>query len=165
MEINLQQLVIRRVLTESDIELMATYRIEYLTEMLEKPENFNAEKLHSDFKKFITDNIQNGLLIALVAEYEAKPVSYGAIILRTVPGDFYTSTYLEGDILNMYTIPTARKQGISTVLLNKLISEARDAGVSKLSLHTTAAGEKLYRAAGFDKPIFPFLELATLSGL
>jgi GNAT superfamily N-acetyltransferase len=59
----------------------------------------------------------------------------------------------------MYTIPEARKQGISSLILKQLIAEAKLLGVSKLALYTSLAGEKLYRSAGFKNPEFPFLEM------
>jgi len=77
--------------------------------------------------------------------------------LRRIPGDFNGTTYLEGDVLNMYTLHEARRQGISTLILNRLIAEAKNQGVTKLALHTTMAGEKLYRSAGFDNPMYPYM--------
>lgn len=37
--------------------------------------------------------------------------------------------------------------------------EAKNRGISKISLHTTKAGEKLYRKFGFKEPVYPVLEL------
>jgi GNAT superfamily N-acetyltransferase len=59
----------------------------------------------------------------------------------------------------MYTIPSARRQGISRLILNELIANARRMGVAKLALHTSQDGEHLYRTSGFHEPIYPFLEL------
>jgi ribosomal protein S18 acetylase RimI-like enzyme len=154
----LQSLVVRKV-SETDVDEMVMHRINYLTEMYGKYEPIQEKKLHSELREYILSGIKNDSFVAFVAEVGGKSVSYGAMVFRTVPGDFKVSTYLEGDILNMYTIPEARKQGISTIVLEKLIAEARSKGVAKLSLHTTEAGEKLYRSAGFSEPVFPYLEL------
>jgi len=40
-----------------------------------------------------------------------------------------------------------------------LLAEARERGISKVSLHTTKDGEKLYRKFGFSEPVYPVLEL------
>ena len=74
-------------------------------------------------------------------------------------GDFNQSSYLEGDILNMFTIPVARRNGISAIILQQLINEARNRGISKIALHTSKDGEKLYRKFGFNEPGYPVLEL------
>lgn len=142
-----------------DIEAMVACRIQYLTEMQgERPESV-VDELKNELISYFTSGIQNATVIALVAIFAQKPVAYGAVVLRSVPGDFNGTAYVEGDVLNMYTIPEARRLGISTMLLLRLIDEAQRQGVSKLALHTTAAGEKLYRSVGFHAPVYPYLEL------
>ena len=158
MVIDPDKIEIGRVGTE-DIEAMVACRIQYLTEMQgERPASVVAE-LKSELNRYFTSGIQNGSVIALVAVFAQKPVAYGAVVLRYVPGDFNGTAYVEGDVLNMYTIPEARRLGISKMLLLRLIDEAQRQGVSKLALHTTAAGEKLYRSVGFHNPVYPYLEL------
>lgn len=158
MVIDPEKIEIGRVGAE-DIEAMVDYRIQYLIELQgERPASVVAE-LKNELTKYFIAGIQNASVIALVAVFEEKPVAYGAVVLRSVPGDFNGSTYLEGDVLNMYTIPEARRLGISKMLLLRLIDEAQRQGVSKLALHTTAAGEKLYRSVGFHNPVYPYLEL------
>jgi len=158
MVIDPEKIEIGRVGTE-DIEAMVGYRIQYLIELQgERPASVVAE-LKNELTRYFTSGIQNASVIALVAVLGQKPVAYGAVVLRSIPGDFNGSTYLEGDVLNMYTIPEARRLGISKMLLLRLIDEAQRQGVSKLALHTTAAGEKLYRSVGFHNPVYPYLEL------
>ncbi len=159
MKIDLQNLEIKKVV-EKDIDLMIFHRINYLTEMQGNRDTHVVENLKTALSAYFHEGIKNGSIIALVAEHKKEIVSYGAIVLRTIPGDLNCSFYFEGDILNMYTVPTARQQGISTLLLKQLIEEARLAGVSKLALHTSVAGKKLYRSAGFTEPVFPYLELS-----
>ncbi len=158
MVIEPDKIEIGRVGTE-DIEAMVGYRIQYLIELQgQRPASVVGE-LRNELTKYFITGIQNGSVIALVAVFGGKPVAYGAVVLRSVPGDFNGSTYLEGDVLNMYTIPEARRRGICKMLLLRLIDEAQRQGVSKLALHTTAAGEKLYRSVGFHNPVYPYLEL------
>jgi GNAT superfamily N-acetyltransferase len=144
---------------EKDIALMIRYRIDYLTEMQGEREVSFIEQLKVEMLGFFRKSMANGSFIALVAEYEGSAVAYGGMILREVPGDFNRSSYLEGDILNMYTIPTARRMGISTLILKQLLSNAKSMGVTKIALHTSLDGEKLYRSVGFSEPIYPYLEL------
>lgn len=158
MYIDLQNISIKKV-EICDVDEMILQRINYLTEMQGVRDASTIEKLKAELKAFFENGIKSGSFIALVAKYKHITLSYGAIILHTVPGDFNCSSYLEGDILNMYTIPEARNQGISTLVLKQLIAEAKHLGVNKLALHTSVAGEKLYRSAGFCKPEFPYLEL------
>lgn len=142
-----------------DIEAMVACRIQYLTEMQgERPVSV-VNELKNELNSYFTSGIQNATVIALVAIFEEKPVAYGAVVLRSVPGDFNGAAYIEGDVLNMYTIPEVRRRGISKMILLRLIDEAQQQGVAKLALHTTVAGEKLYRSVGFHNPVYPYLEL------
>lgn len=158
MNIELSKISIRKV-DSVDIDEMIRYRIDYLTEMQGERDQNIVEQLKTELTTFFNKGIANNSFVALVAEHEGFIVGYGGLILREIPGDFNQASYLEGDILNMYTVPKARKKGISTIILNQLINEAKSLGVSKLALHTSKDGEQLYRSVGFNKPIYPYLEL------
>ena len=80
------------------------------------------------------------------------------MIIKQIPGDFNKSSCLEGEILNMYTIPMARRQGVASLILKQLLQIAEEKGISKVALHTSKDSEKLYRRFGFSKPDYPFLE-------
>lgn len=158
MNIDPDKIIITRVGTR-DVEAMVACRIQYIAELQgERPVSV-VNELKNELISYFTSGIQNATVIALVAIFEEKPVAYGAVVLRSVPGDFNSTAYVEGDVLNMYTIPEARRRGISKMILLGLIDEAQRQGVSKLALHTTAAGEKLYRSVGFHNPVYPYLEL------
>jgi GNAT superfamily N-acetyltransferase len=144
---------------EKDIASMIRYRIDYLTEMQGERENSFIEQLKVEMEGYFHKSISNGSFFALVAEFEENIVAYGGMVLREIPGDFNRSSYFEGDILNMYTIPTARRKGISTLILKQLLITAKSMGVTKVALHTSKDGEKLYRSVGFSEPLFPYFEL------
>jgi len=158
MNIEIPKIKIRTV-EEADIALMIRHRVDYLTEMQGERETSFIEQLKADMQGFFHRSLINGSFIALVAEFEGIALAYGGMVLREIPGDFNRSSYLEGDILNMYTIPTARRKGISTLILKELLSKAKSLGVTKVALHTSRDGEKLYRSVGFSEPLYPYLEL------
>jgi len=158
MNIDIQKIVIRNVELE-DISSMVRYRLDYLTEMQGERDDTFIKKLKIEMNGFFKKGILNGSFIALVAESDDNIVAYGGLVLKEIPGDFNCMSYLEGDILNMYTIPQARRQGISTLILKQLLIEAKRIGVTKLALHTSEDGEKLYRSIGFTEPFYPYLEL------
>jgi ribosomal protein S18 acetylase RimI-like enzyme len=151
--------VIIRTVSESDITAMTSHRIAYLTEMQgEKPLEY-LQQLKGELAAYFREHIQDGSFFALVAESEGQILGYGAIVLKSIPGDLNRPSYLEGDILNMYTLPHARKQGIGRMILEALVAEARPRGLSKIGLHTSKDGEHLYRSFGFHEPVYPYLEL------
>lgn len=142
-----------------DIPLMTAARIDYLTEMQgERPGQY-VQELQENLQQFFKVTMQEGSFFALLAEYDGKVVSYGGMILKKIPGDFNQSSYLEGDILNMYTLPSYRRKGISSLILEALLLEAKKRGISKVALHCSKDGEPLYRKYGFEDPVYPYLEL------
>ncbi len=160
MEIEIDKVTIIEI-GEDEVELLTRYRMAYLTELQgERPKEYR-ELLTKDLDNYFREALREERCFAFMAKSEEVVLSFGAMILKKIPGDFNKPFYLEGDILNMYTIPEARSRGISAMILSRLIDEARIRGVSKISLHTTKAGEKLYRKFGFSEPIYPVLELCT----
>lgn len=144
---------------KDQVELLTRYRMAYLTELQgERPAEYQ-QKLSEELNRFFKEAMDDDRFFAFMAELDGEVVSFGAMVIKKIPGDFNQSMYLEGDILNMYTIPAARRKGISAQILEQLIAEAKRRGISKISLHTTKDGEKLYRKFGFEEPHYPVLEL------
>jgi len=74
------------------------------------------------------------------------------MVVREQPGNFEIPNGKTGYILNMYTIKEYRKNGIGSMLFQKLIDEARLMGLAKIELHATKDGEPVYRKFGFIEP-------------
>ncbi len=158
MQIDLFKVQIREI-GIPDVELFTTYRMAYLAEMQGEQNEVYQQQLKEELIQYFTQGLTDGSFFAFVAEQEDKILSFGAMVIKKIPGDFNQLSYLEGDILNMYTVPFARRKGISAMILEQLIAEANRRGVSKVTLHTTKEGEKLYLKFGFNKPVYPVLEL------
>lgn len=152
------KITIRRV-DPVDIPSMTAARLNYLTEMQGQRTEAYMKELQQNLQTFFMQTMQEDSFFALLAEYEGAVVSYGGMVLKKIPGDLNQSSYLEGDILNMYTLPEFRRKGISSLILKQLMEEAKAMGVSKIALHCSKDGEPLYRKFGFSDPVYPYLEL------
>ncbi len=142
-----------------EVNTLISYRMAYLEEMQGNREAAFRKELQENLKNYFTTALEEDRFFAFLAELNGEAVSFGAMVLKKIPGDFNKPFYLEGHILNMYTIPSFRRKGISAMILERLIEEAKRRGISKVSLHTSKDGEKLYRKFGFSEPVFPVLEL------
>lgn len=158
MQVDLSRIKIREIGSE-EVELVTTYRMDYLAEMQGKRNEEFQQKLKFELLQYFSEALAKDRLFAFMAEQDGVALSFGAMVLKKIPGDFNQISYLEGDILNMYTVPFARRKGISGMILQELLNEAHNRGISKVSLHTSKEGEKLYRKLGFTEPIYPVLEL------
>lgn len=156
---DLSKVKIRKV-EEADIVTMTEHRIVYLTELQGERSEEYKEELRIQLNSYFKTMMSQGHMFAMVGECEGEVLAYGCMILKKIPGDFDDTSHIEGDILNMYTIPKARRNGISTLILTNLLQEAQTRGLSKVSLHTTLDGEPLYRKFGFKYPDdYPYMEL------
>lgn len=54
-------------------------------------------------------------------------------------------------LLLNYSLVQYRRQGISQKMLHMLIKEAREKGVTEISLDTTVSGRPLYKSMGFEE--------------
>jgi GNAT superfamily N-acetyltransferase len=158
MQIDLSKIHIREI-GSAEVELLTTYRMAYLTDMQGERSEEYQHKLKKELNQYFSEALANERFFAFLAEQEGEILSFGGMLLKKIPGDFNQSSYLEGDILNMYTVSFARRKGISALILQQLLNEAIKRGISKVSLHTSKDGEKLYRKFGFSEPVYPVLEL------
>jgi GNAT superfamily N-acetyltransferase len=141
------------------IELLTKYRLDYLAEMQGELSPKYRSELEQGLNEYFREVMAGDMFFAFMALNGDKVVSFGAMVIKKIPGDSSEPVYLEGDILNMYTVPEERRKGYSAVILQELIDEAKRRGISKISLHTSIDGEKLYRKFGFNEPRYPVLEL------
>ena len=142
-----------------ELEAMAKHRIKYLSELYRVISEDDTEKLKNDLVEYFKQSMKNGTFLAIKAELNREVIAYGAMIIKHIPGDFKQSTYKEAEILNMYTLPSFRRKGIGSRILEELVKIARSRSICKISLHTSKAAEDLYRNFGFREPEYPYLEL------
>jgi GNAT superfamily N-acetyltransferase len=157
MNIDLSRINIRKV-GPDDVATLTEHRLNYLAGLQGEREETYKSQLRTALEDYFRKSMADGSFYAVMAEYENEPVAFGGMIVKKIPGDFNKASYTEGEILNMYTVPEARRKGISTLILTRLLNDAEKAGISKVSLHTSKEGERLYRKFGFKEPDYPVLE-------
>jgi GNAT superfamily N-acetyltransferase len=140
-----------QIATISDIELLVQSRIDFLEDHWGKQEPSSVEKLRPELKKYFSTAIASGEYIAIMALNENKLIAVGGVVLRWQPGSFKIPEGKIGYIMNMYTIPEFRKQGISSAILDLLLEESKKRGYTVFELHATKSGEPVYIKNGFYK--------------
>ncbi len=138
-----------RKATSNDIETLASLRTEFLIELLGPQKNESVTELRKQLTGYLQQSMPNGTYVSYVAINNDYIVSTGGMTIRDQPGNFKNPTGKVGYIMNMYTIPEFRKRGISTAILNLLMAEAKELGITALELHATKEGESIYIKSGF----------------
>jgi len=151
--------IVYRKIKPNEINLLIEYRIKFLSEL---QGNHSVEK-ENELREELTDYFGNAFMlqsfIGWLAEWQGEPIGFGAMVVQRIPGHFRAPNGKIGYILNMYTLPKYRKNGICNILLDKLINEGKELGLAKLNLHASNDGIELYKKKGFVGPELPELEL------
>lgn len=142
-----------RMANIDDVEALVSYRIRFLNELYNHPEDDETETLRKSLREYFSRAIPSNDFVAWLAEYNGKVIGTSGMVIWRRPANYggLESGRL-GYILNLYTLPEARKKGICTRLLNELIKEAKLLGLKYLHLHATEDGISIYRKAGFVEP-------------
>ena len=92
---------------------------------------------------------QEAYQTTVLALEDNKAVGCATICYVSLMPTFDHPTGKRAHIMNVYTREGYRKQGIAIKMMNVLVAEAKQKGVTELSLDTTELGRPFYEACGF----------------
>ena len=110
-----------RLATLNNLNDLIKFRVQFLREIEEVKDGKLPKKLANNLEEYFKQNISNGNFIAWFAIKDDKIVGTSGICFRETPPNFKNLTGKEAFIMNMYTLPNWRNQGIATKLLNTAI--------------------------------------------
>lgn len=150
--------------TINDVETLVGYRIRFLKELGTQkghiPQEAVTEILKKNLREYFSKAIPTKDFIALLAENNGKIIGTGTLVAWQRPPKYgRLESGWGGYILNLYTVPEARRRGICTRLLIELTKEAKSLGLKYLHLRATQDGISIYKRAGFKEPEDQELEL------
>ena len=140
--------------TQTDLQTLVDMRIAFSIELMGTQTQVDINNLKTQLANYFTQAI-NQTCFAYIAKQNNLVVGIGELIVRTQPGNFKNPTGIVGYLMNMYTLPAFRKQGICAQILNQLINDAKQKGITLFELHATQAGENVYVQNGFKKHTEP----------
>ena len=126
------------------IEDAVKIRVEMLS-LMHPEADFGGE-----FARLSEDFFKNGEQTTILAYDGEKAVGCATICYITVMPTFDHQTGKRAHLMNVYTNAEYRRQGIARQMVTMLLNEAKERGVTYISLDTTQSGELLYKALGFD---------------
>ena len=137
-------MIIRKA-TVSDVALLSEVRkLQLIDEGIAPDCDIDAE-LDTFFRKWL----ESDDFIQLIAEEDGKLLSTAAVIYYDLPPSFTNKIGLRGYVTNVYTTPEHRRKGLSKMLLEKLLEDAKSRGIKKLWLGASKDGRPLYEKLGF----------------
>ncbi len=138
-----------RKATVSDIsELVRLRRLMF--ESMGITDSNQLDKGDSAVEKYFYNSIPNKTFNGWVAVNKAGVVisSVGVVIDQHPPGPNNLSGKI-AYIMNLYTLPDHRRQGVARRLMQEVLEWIKKHGLTSVSLHATDMGKNLYEQLGF----------------
>ncbi len=133
-----------RKATKDDIEQIIDLRIRLLTEEAV----FEVIDIKKELRDYFYEELNKTIIIS-VAEDEGELVATSAVMIQQYPPSFGNREGLRAYITNVYTAPQYRRKGLGTKLLDILVEEVKNRGLSYIWLWSTKQGVPLYKKYGF----------------
>ena len=138
-----------RKATIEDIPLLIKCRLSLLHSAIGRGDEEKWHFVEKQIEQYYKSSILDGTHIAYLAFDGNTCVGTGGVCFYQVLPTYYKPTGKKAYIINMYTAPKYRKQGIATQILNILIKDCLDQGATYISLESTDMGRPLYEKCGF----------------
>ncbi|BAZ48650.1 hypothetical protein NIES4103_12590 [Nostoc sp. NIES-4103] len=133
----------------ADLEALVNLRLELLREVDDIQNDTDTGAIAQAIRKYLLDKMPQGEFLAWVAEVENQIVATSGLVLFTRPPYNGNFLGLEAYVMNVYTLPIWRGQGIATALLREIISFVKQTEAKRIWLHASKDGKPLYEKLGF----------------
>lgn len=135
-----------RIATDKDIELMMQSRLEMLRVVNNLSDDYEySEDIVNNSREYFLNGDQTTVLV-LDGD---KVIGCASMSYMTIMPTFSHPTGKRAHLMNVYTNPSYRRQGIARKMVNMLIDDAWSKGATEISLDATKLGRPLYESMGF----------------
>lgn len=132
-----------------DIDILTETRITVLRAANQLSDDVDMSEVRAKSYEYYKQALSNDTHIAYLVLDEERFVGAGGISFFEVMPTFHNPTGKKAYIMNMYTKPEYRRQGIAYQTLDLLVTEAKTRGIKAISLEATKMGRALYEKYGF----------------
>ena len=137
--------------TMEDIDEMVRTRIIVLRAANKLSDDEDMSVVEEESKAYYRRVLETGEHIAYLVYDNGAFVGAGGVSFYQVMPTYHNPTGKKAYIMNMYTAPAYRRQGIAFHTLDLLVKDAKKQGVSQIALEATDMGRPLYEKYGFVK--------------
>ena len=133
------------------IDILVKTRIEVLRAANCLSDEANMAFVEAQSREYYEESLQAETHTAYLAFDGERVAGAGGISFFRVMPTYHNPTGWKAYIMNMYTAPEYRRQGIAFHTLDLLVKDAKEQGVTQIALEATDMGRPLYERYGFVK--------------
>ena len=137
--------------TIKDLDLLTETRIEVLRAANQLSEDADMTEVREQSYRYYKKALCDGTHIAYLIFEKEEFAGAGGVSFYQVMPTYHNPTGKKAYIMNMYTAPEYRRQGIAFHTLDLLVNDAKEQGVLQIALEATDMGRPLYERYGFVK--------------
>lgn len=134
--------------TKDDMTLLMQIRLEMLKVVNHLPSDYVFD---NQLLTYSQTYFEKGNQTTVLAVEEDTVVGCATLCYIEMMPTFSHLTGKRGHLMNVYTNSQYRRQGIASKMLDMLIQEAKEKGVTEISLDATDCGKPLYEKFGFKQ--------------
>ncbi|MCU0483057.1 MAG: GNAT family N-acetyltransferase [Chloroflexi bacterium] len=137
----------------ADVPLLLELRLAFDAELAGLPPAERVTGHAAAVRDYLESHLADGRLLAWAAEAaDGTLVGMAAMVVIDRPPQPRSRRPGEGFVYNVYVAPGWRRRGIARRLMDAVIDAARELGLRRVVLRTSAAGQPLYDSLGFVDP-------------
>ena len=137
--------------TIEDIDELVRTRITVLRAANKLSDDVDMSLVEKESYEYYKRALETGEHIGYLVYDNGTFIGAGGVSFYQVMPTYHNSTGKKAYIMNMYTAPEYKRQGIAFHTLDLLVKDAREQGVSQIVLEATDMGWPLYEKYGFVK--------------
>ena len=138
-----------RKATVADVETILHHRRSMFADMGDGTEA-DRDAMVKSARPFIEAGLRGGSYYAWLVEIGSRVVAGGGIAIVGYQPTPLDPVARRAFVLNMYTEPAYRRQGLAKQVLEAIIAWCREQGFKAVLLHASVAGRALYEQMGFE---------------
>ena len=137
--------------TSEDLDILVETRMEVLRAANRLDASADMTQVERETRAYYRSALADGTHTAYLVFDGDLFVGAGGVSYYSVMPTYHNPTGQKAYIMNMYTRPAYRRQGIASRTLDLLVQDARGRGVHAISLEATSMGRPLYESYGFTQ--------------
>ena len=137
--------------TIADIDELVRTRMIVLCAANKLSDDEDMSTVEKESCEYYKRALETGEHIAYLVYDNGTFIGAGGVSFYQVMPTYHNPTGKKAYIMNMYTAPEYRRQGIAYRTLDLLVKDVREQGVSQIALEATEMGQPLYQKYGFVK--------------